>query len=53
MVYSFKKTLVKVGIITVEIVIAGLIALEVEKPEFMFLVPIFEGFRNWLKNRNK
>ena len=41
MVYSFKKTLVKVGIITVEIVIAGLIALEVEKPEFMFFSAYF------------
>lgn len=52
MTYSFKKTLKKVWLTTVEILIAGIIALEAQQPELMLLVPLFEGFRNWLKHKN-
>jgi hypothetical protein len=51
--YDFKKTLRKVGIITAQIFVAGVLVYITETPELIFLVPLFEGFRNWLKHKDK
>lgn len=51
--YSFGKTLGKIGISLLEILIAGFLFWVTDRPELLFLVPIAEGIRNWLKNRNK
>lgn len=51
--YRFSKTLLKMGIVLVEILAAGALVYVTERPELMFLVPLLEGLRNWLKNRNK
>jgi hypothetical protein len=51
--YSFKKTLEKVGISLLEILVAGFLVWVTDFPYLLFLVPIVEGFRNWLKNKNK
>lgn len=50
--YSFLKTLKKVGISLVQVFIAGALALATEDPEWVFLVPVLEGLRNWWKHRN-
>ena len=51
MMYEFKKTAKKFLVALVEVVIAGLIVYVTERPEFMFLVPLFEAIRNYWKNR--
>lgn len=50
--YNVWITLKKVGIISVEILLAGWLAYAYEKPEFFALVPILEGLKNYLKHRN-
>jgi hypothetical protein len=50
--YDYRKTILKVVISAVEIIVAGLLALQFERPELLLLVPIFEGLKNYLKHRN-
>jgi hypothetical protein len=51
MVYDYKKTLKKFGIVLVESLIAGALAFVSGTPELMFLVPVFEALRNYLKHK--
>ncbi len=48
--YKFSLTVRKVVISLLEIVIAGLIALQTQRPEYLLLVPIIEGIRNIIKH---
>jgi hypothetical protein len=50
--YKFSKTLKKAGIVFVEILIAGSLSYVTETPELIFLVPVFEGLRNWVKHKS-
>ena len=49
--YEFKKTIYKFLWALGEIFIAGTIVYFTNRPEFLFLVPIAEAVRNWLKHR--
>ena len=51
--YSIWKTLGKFGISFLEILAAGFLVWATDRPELLFLVPIAEGIRNWLKHRNR
>jgi hypothetical protein len=51
--YKFSKTLKKAGIVFIEILISGSLAYVTETPELIFLAPVFEGLRNYWKNKNK
>jgi hypothetical protein len=51
--YSFLKTLQKMGIVLAEVLIAGGLIYVTESPELIFLVPIFEGLRNYWKHKDK
>jgi len=48
--YEFKKTLKKFGLIAAEIFVAGVIVYLTENGVYMFLVPVFEALRNYLKH---
>lgn len=50
--YSFILTLQKAGIILVQVLVAGAIAYVTEQPEYIFLVPVFEGIRNYIKHKD-
>lgn len=49
--YDWKKTGVKALIVAGEIVVAGAIVYITDKPELIFLAPIFEAFLDWIKHR--
>ena len=49
--YDWKITLKKIGISLVEILIAGGLVYLTDKPQWIVLVPILEGLRNWWKYR--
>lgn len=51
--YDWKITLKKFVFISFEILLAGWIVLATERPEFIFLVPLLEAAKNWIKHRNK
>jgi hypothetical protein len=51
--YDPKKTLTKFGIAFLEVLLAGAIVYCTDRVEFLMVVPVLEGLRNWLKNRNK
>ncbi len=51
MKYDIKKTIKKFVIISVEVIIAGVIALETQRPELLALVPILEAIRNIAKHK--
>jgi hypothetical protein len=51
--YNFWLTVKKVAIISAEVIVAGLIVYYTERPEYLALVPILEGFRNYLKHKDK
>jgi hypothetical protein len=55
MTYDFKLTLKKVGIAAVEVIVAGLISyFTTNNIAFgLALIPLFEGIRNYFKNKNK
>jgi len=48
--YSIWITLKKVFIFLAEMLIAGLLVFITERPELIFLAPILEGIRNYIKN---
>jgi len=50
--YSFILTLQKVGIVLVQVLVAGGLVYVTERPELIFLVPIFEGLRNYYKHKD-
>jgi len=50
--YDWKITAKKFGIITTEVLIAGLLAEATDIPALLALVPFAEALRNYLKNRN-
>ncbi len=49
--YDIKKTIKKFIIVSLEVIIAGLIALETQRPEFLALVPLLEALRNIAKHK--
>jgi len=51
MQYSYKITLKKVAVVFVEVLIAGAVVYVTEQPEYIFLVPVLEGIRNFLKHK--
>ncbi len=51
MKYEIKKTIKKFVIISIEVIIASIIAIQTERPEFLALVPVLEALRNVLKHR--
>ena len=53
MAYDFKITFKKMLIVAAEVVIAGLISYLTENVAYLSLIPILEGLRNYIKNRNK
>lgn len=53
MKYKFSKTLKKAGIVLAEILVSGCLAYVTDKPELLFLTPVFEGLRNYIKNKNR
>ena len=52
MKYNYKQTLMKMGIITIEVFVSGLIVYLTDVKAALFLIPILEGARNYFKNRN-
>lgn len=50
--YSFSKTLAKFGWSFAEVFIASLIVYFTDNEYAIFLIPVFEAVRNWIKNRN-
>ena len=46
--YDWKKTLVKVGIATGEVILASLVIYFTDNAFCLFLIPVIEGARNWL-----
>ena len=52
MAYELKKTLSKVGIVLAEIVVAGTLAYIFERPELLFLAPVFEGILDYIKHKD-
>ena len=53
MSYDWKKTAKKFVWAFVEIIIAGGIAYFTKQQIFLFLIPVFEALRNFLKHHNK
>ena len=51
--YDIKKTLVKVGIVAAEILVAGVLAYIADKPALLILAPMFEGILDYIKHRDK
>ena len=51
MKYKINKTLVKVLYVAGEITVAGGLAYVLNRPELIFLAPIFEGILDWIKHR--
>ena len=47
--YSYLITLRKVLVLVIEIFLAGLLVVATENPNWMFLVPLAEGIKNYLK----
>lgn len=50
--YDWKITAQKVAIIAGELILSSIIAYLTDNAYFLALVPILEGLRNWVKNRN-
>jgi len=49
--YNWKITAIKVGRISVEIILAGSLAYITSRNEFLVLVPIIEGVLNYIKHK--
>jgi hypothetical protein len=49
--YDWKKTGTKFLIVAAEVVIAGAIAYIADKPELIFLAPVFEAILDYIKHR--
>jgi hypothetical protein len=52
MKYDWKKTLFKMAIVSLEVVLAGLAVYFTENGLFLLLIPAIEGLRNYLKHRD-
>jgi len=52
MIYDWKKTWKKIGIVFVEVAIAGTIVYFTDNGIFLTVIPVLEGLRNWFKHRN-
>ena len=51
--YNWKKTLYKFLWVFAEVIVAGIIVYVTERPECLFLIPVFEALRNWIKHHKK
>ena len=51
--YSFWITLKKAGIFLFELLLAGLVVYITDNPNWIFLAPVLEGLRNFIKTKIK